>query len=288
MRNQIISIASILLTGLTTTVTTTALLPLPKAVSQTPAYEIIERDEAYRNSVDVPIWAGRSSAIDFSETGETITYVGIADPSRAVYYTDADLESGQARTIFVRAIKPVHFPNLTTTWITNLSVKTKSTDGQIRLYTFNIVPSRSKTISNGVIIAKKNNTAIELTLVIGSNGEIATLSNIEQGLQVAIDRKYTAPDDPIVFKVQEFLALIRNTTTTIPSAASETGVSLTTLITLGQLGQQPIPYTAPSTSPSSSPSTVPTKPNPTFVPSHYYARPIGNSPSVTEASVLKR
>lgn len=282
---------SILSVGLSTAITTMA-LPLPKAVSQSSAYRAVERDEAYNNTVDVPVWAGRSSAIDFSETEETITYIGIADSSRAVYNTDANLETGQARTIFIRVIKPISFPNLTTTSITNLSVKTRTASGQIRLYTFNLVPSSNKPTSNGVLILKKNSTETEPTLTIGSNGKVATLNDIEQGLQIAIDEKYTAPDDPVVFKVREFLALTRNTTMTISSTASKTGVSLTMLTALGKLGQNhPTRFKAPNTiqrtsypKPSGPP---PTTPSPSVVATQP-ARISDKAPSIVRESVREQ
>jgi hypothetical protein len=96
------------------------------AAAQTPAYKVVGQDAALATTTNVPVWAGRSTAIDFSQTGEIITYIGIADPSRAVYNTDADITTNQARTVFIRVIEPLRFPGATTTLITNLSIKTLS------------------------------------------------------------------------------------------------------------------------------------------------------------------
>jgi len=51
-------------------------------------------------------------------------------PTHFTYATDVPLDSGQATTVFLRKIQPLKFPNLTTTDITNLFVKTKSSDGK--------------------------------------------------------------------------------------------------------------------------------------------------------------
>jgi hypothetical protein len=55
--------------------------------------------------------------------------------------TDAELETGRAKTIFLRVIQPLRFPGATTTPVTNLMVQTVDARGQNRLYTFDIVHS---------------------------------------------------------------------------------------------------------------------------------------------------
>lgn len=223
------------------------------AAAQTPAYKVVGQDAALATTTNVPVWTGRSTAIDFSQTGEIITYIGIADPSRAVYNTDADITTNQARTVFIRVIEPLRFSGATTTLITNLSIKTRAPDGEIQLYTFNLVPSHGTPTSNGISIAPIA-PGVEPTLVIGSN-QVATLSDIERGLEEAIALRYTAPNDPVVFKVREFLALARNTTT-IPKAAKQAGVSLSVITSLGQLGRSLFHLVTPT-----SPQKSPTHPN---------------------------
>lgn len=212
--------------------------------AQTPAYRVVGRDAAFATTTNVPVWAGRSTTIDFSQTGEIITYIGIADPSRAVYNTDADITTNQARTVFIRVIEPLHFPGATTTLITNLSIKTRTPDGEIRLYTFNLVPSQGTPTSNGIAIAPIA-FGVEQTLVIGDK-QVATLDDIQRGLEEAIALRYTTPNDPVVFKVREFLALARNTMT-IPKAAQQAGVSLSVITSLGQLGRSLFQRDTPTT-----------------------------------------
>jgi spore germination protein YaaH len=73
---------------------------VPVVQAQTSAYRLIERDIAVNNKIQVKVTPGRATPISFSQTDETISYILLADPSRLVYTTDADLNSGKATTIF--------------------------------------------------------------------------------------------------------------------------------------------------------------------------------------------
>jgi hypothetical protein len=74
--------------------------------------------------VQVQVAPGRATPISFSQTDETITYILLADTSRLVHSTDAELETGRAKTVFLRVIQPLRFPGATTTPVTNLMVQT--------------------------------------------------------------------------------------------------------------------------------------------------------------------
>lgn len=216
------------------TTTATVLSPL-WTLAQTPALHVIGQEAAVTNTTDVPVWPGRFTAIDFSQTNEIITYILIADPSRTVYNTDAELSSNQAKTVFLKVIKPLRFPGATSTKITNLSIKTRTPDGQQHLYTFNVVPGSGRPTYSGISISAITR-GVEQTWQVGSN-QVATLSDIERGLQMAIAFGYTTTNDPVVLKVREFLALARNTTP-IPKAAASVNLPLSVVSSLGQLGLQ--------------------------------------------------
>ena len=203
--------------------------------AQTPALRVIGQEAAVANTTNVPVWAGRFTAIDFSQTNEIITYILIADPSSTVYNTDALLSSNQAKTVFLKVIKPLRFPGATSTKITNLSIKTLTPDEQQHFYTFNIVPGSGTPTYNGISITP----GVEQTWVVGNN-QVATLSDIERGLEIAIALGYTTTKDPVVFKVREFLALTRNTMP-IPKAAQSVHLPLSVISSLGQLGLEKSP-----------------------------------------------
>jgi hypothetical protein len=230
-----------------TTVTTTLLLsvlsadgiiaqsispPAPLPPHQTPAYQLIGRDVAAQSAVEVQVAPGRTTTIDFSQTDEAINYVLIADPSRVVYKTNAELESGQAKTLFLRTIQELNFPGTTRTQITNLSVQTVDSTGQQRLYNFDIVPVATTSRYTGVSIV--NAVAGRQTLIVNGN-RTATLSDIETGLRIAIQRGYTDRNDPVVVEVQQLLTLVRNDNVTIQNAAVTVDVSLAVILELARI-----------------------------------------------------
>lgn len=188
-------------------------------------------------SINVQVWSGRATAIDFSDVNEKITQIFLADPSRFTYATDTPLSNGQATTVFVRRIKPLKFPNLTTANVTNLFVKTKTSAGNLKLYTFNIQPGENQpqysTLNMALIGASQLNNR---TLEVG-NGLLATLGDIERGLVASIRLGYAQADDPVISKVREFLATARNTSNkSLVEIAQNSNLSLRVLTELGLLG----------------------------------------------------
>jgi hypothetical protein len=182
-------------------------------------------------AIEIKVGTGRGTAIDFSEVNERITQIFLADPSNFTYSTDTPLENGLSTTLFLRQIQPLKFPNLTTANITNLFIKTKTSDGKIHLYTFNLKKSNSPPNYSGIAISNE-----EPTLQVGSFRK-ATINDIERGLVSAIHQGYTPPSDPVVTKVREFIALARNTNDkSLVEVAQNTKVSLLLLTKLGVLG----------------------------------------------------
>lgn len=232
-------------------VTSTVLGTVTVGQAQTPALRIVGRDVATNTATNLQVWPGRASVIDFTQTDEVIAYIRLADPSKAVFNTDAELKTNLARMIFVQPIQPLRFPGATTTPITNLFVKTRSSKGVERLYTFNIVHSSGQPTNNGIAISTTTPGREQSILVANTT---VSLSDIERGLEVAIIRGYTAPNDPVVFKVREFLALARNGTA-ITRAAERSNLSISIVISLGQLGlSQELLFGTPK-------SNTPTQPN---------------------------
>jgi hypothetical protein len=88
--------------------------------SRVTGYQTVGRDIAINSAIDILVYPGRASAIDFSSTDEALAYVLIADPSKVVFSTDAQLASGRAKTVFLRPIQALNFPGATTATITNL------------------------------------------------------------------------------------------------------------------------------------------------------------------------
>ncbi len=186
-------------------------------------------------AINVQVWAGRATAIDFSRVNERITQIFLADPSRFTYATDTATQSGQATTVFLRQIQPLKFTHLTRANVTNLFIKTKTEDGRARLYTFNLLSGENSPKYNGLSIAAGSEQQ-RYTLEVGSFRQ-ATLNDIERGLISAVRRGYTPPSDPVVAKIREFLALARNTSDkSLVEIAQSVNLSLRVLTELGLLG----------------------------------------------------
>jgi hypothetical protein len=208
--------------------------------AQTSAYQVVDRNRATTSAVQVQVAPGRATSISFSQTDETIAYILLADASRVVYSTDAELETGRAKTIFLRVIQPLRFPGATTTPVTNLMVQTVDARGQNRLYTFDIVHSSNPRYvgvqilpairSEGAIVSR---SARSQTSYVGNLN--LTPDRIQTGLSIAIMRGYTLIDDPVVAKVRQLLELMQTENMTASEAAQSVGIPLDVLESLARL-----------------------------------------------------
>ena len=199
--------------------------------AQTSAYQVVDRNRATTSAVQVQVAPGRATSISFSQTDETIAYILLADASRVVYSTDTELETGRAKTIFLRVIQPLRFPGATTTPVTNLMVQTVDARGQNRLYTFDIVHS-----SNPRYVGVQILPAIARSQADPAVGNLnLTLDNIQTGLSIAILRGYTSINDPVVAKVRQLLELMRTENMTASEAAQSVGLPLNLLASLARL-----------------------------------------------------
>ena len=222
-------------------VSNTSVLAIETEPRQGPNYQTITRNMATQTSIDVSVYPGRATVIDFSQTSEAIAFIMLADPSRVVFNTDNPMETGTARTILLRPIQPLEFPGTTKTEITNLVVKTVSDDGKQQLYNFNIIPDRGNPEDLGIYIVDRlpepetENTQEEQFTFQIRGGRTATLQDIEIGLRLAINQNYTDANDKTVFQVKEFLALIRNFDLSLQEALSRSGASLVVLTELAQI-----------------------------------------------------
>ena len=199
--------------------------------AQTSAYRVVDRNRATTSAVQVQVAPGRATSISFSQIDETIAYILLADTSQVVYSTDAELETGRAKTIFLRVIQPLRFPGATTASVTNLMVQTVDARGQNRLYTFDIVHSSDPRYVGVQIlpaIARSQPSPVVNNLSI-------TPDRIQTGLSIAIMRGYTSIDDPVVAKVRQLLELVRAENLTVSEAAQSVGIPLDVLESLARL-----------------------------------------------------
>ena len=216
------------------------LLGMPEAVQAQPhgGLTSLNLHTARQEVTPLSVYPGRTAVIDFSSTNEVIFSIKLGDSSRTVYTTDVDLATGQAKTIYVESIQPLQFPGATTSGLPNLIVKTlQQSTGRQQLYLFNIHHrgNREKPGSNGVsLVSGGASRSSGLTWRVGNR--VATLADIERGLAVALRQGWTAPSDPVVLQVREFLALAYNSGLTLEEAAAKSGVELAIISELAEIG----------------------------------------------------
>jgi hypothetical protein len=202
--------------------------------AQMSAYQVVDRNRSTTSAVQVQVAPGRATSISFSRTDETIAYILLADASQVVYSTDAELETGRAKTIFLRVIQPLRFPGATTTPVTNLMVQTVDARGQNRLYTFDIIHSSSPRYVGVQILP-----AIARSQASPAVGNLnLTPDRIQTGLSIAITRGYTSINDPVVGQVRRLLQLTQTENMTVAEAAYSVGIPFTVIEELGRLSRE--------------------------------------------------
>ncbi len=201
-------------------------------------YLSVPQSEAWHRTVSVEVKGGRATTIDFLPIGETIQDVLLADPSRLTYTTDVgSLKESASSTvkpsaIYLRATEKITFPGLTTSPITNLIVTTVDGQGKKHRYNFEIMRSE-----------QPRYLGVKIVSDFASEGEILDAGKplspwrVQQGVQAAISLGYTASDDPIVGKVQQWVDAVSQGEDPISSARS-LGISIPVLRELARLGEE--------------------------------------------------
>jgi hypothetical protein len=207
------------------------------------SYLELEQQTGAKGASNIPVYPGRISSVDFSSTDEVISYIGLGDSSKIVFNTDLPIESGAAKSIFLRPIQTLKFPGATTTPITNLVVKTMSDDGKSRLYNFNIVHSKGNPANLGIQIVTQTQSGKQgmNASMKTDSGRTVNLNDVQRGLQTSIAKGYTDSNDPIVYKVKRFLVVARNQNLSMIDAANAAGVDLAIINELAMMSFEAIP-----------------------------------------------
>jgi len=113
--------------------------------------------------IDLKVWSGYGLTINFIPTGEIIKQVWLGDPSRFALTSNGSLcqrggsdencGTGGATVLFLRQIKPINFPSLTSSQdgSTVITVITASAEGQ-KHYQFKLTPAKGKPEYTALII----------------------------------------------------------------------------------------------------------------------------------------
>lgn len=210
---------------------------------------ILARDA--RNAVHkLEVGPGQITLIDVPEN-EVVVQTAIGDRSKFVYSLDSEI--GQAQGVLIRQIEELDFPGeLKAVYQTNLLITTQDQWGQTHRYFFDLVPINYSPEFYGInletreqVNAPENNKqgAVLVSNPASPNGQRywntsmgkATVTDIQRGLNIAINRGYTKPDDPIVLKVKNWMAMVQNGSGVI-AALDQQGFDPGVLTVLGELG----------------------------------------------------
>jgi hypothetical protein len=216
----------------------------PVRSGQAPSLSPVNQGQARQYPQSINIFAGRNSAIEFN-TGETIQFIQLSDPSLIVFNTNAPVESGQANVILLRVIQPLNFPGVVRSLSPNLTV---TTDSGTYFFDLRIIyDSQPNTVASGVAIVPGNtvSTLSNRQTVIDTSIGRGTADHIRRGLFVAIEKGYTPWNDPIVERVETAVVLMRQGTplTEIANTLSDSSLPqvLEALAELGLQNPDPTP-----------------------------------------------
>jgi hypothetical protein len=175
----------------------------------------------------------------FLKTGEKITKAWLDDPTQIAL--DFDKRPPAATLVHLRNISGLSFPGLrrAPNRTTLLSILTDAGT----LYQFQLKPSEGLPRYTTMAI---QNGGYQSQMVDISATQRGSLEDVERGLQIAQARKLLVANGAMASKVMSFTALVRNGKT-IPSAASEAGVSLSVITKLAEMGQRPQKSLSPPT-----------------------------------------
>jgi hypothetical protein len=207
------------------------------ALADPPRESVLRLSEAqaYREPTSVSLFPGRSVVIDF-RNGEMISFVQVSDPTYVLFQTNAEMESGHAKTVVLRLSDGIRFEHLTQSDRPNLIVTTTLPDGTLHTYSFDLQ------INSGQPVAGRdfNGIAIVPSTELGDGNTIqtslgaATLEDLAEGLRLSLRRGYTSIDDPIVAQIQELLARSRNGESLIELTRTQQ-ISMRLLTALGEI-----------------------------------------------------
>ncbi|NDJ26138.1 hypothetical protein GS682_32105 [Nostoc sp. B(2019)] len=211
--------------------------------------------------IELKVSKGYGLTLDFMATGETIKQVWIGDPSRFTFTSNGNLcskgddqncEGGKATVLFIRQIKPIAFPNMTSsgdgsTQITILTnqkqyqFKLVATGGQPSYTSLVIKPESEKPQPRlrNIPLSPVPNDTPQLTTVsrtakpVGTSLQRNDANALAYGLLIAKHQGQIRQSSPKWNQIQTAIALLRQG----KSRADSARISGTTISVIEQLIQ---------------------------------------------------
>lgn len=204
------------------------------------------------NGATVTVWSGSGTNIDFTRTTETIERAWLDDPSQITIDFDGALCNRQssnasnsgsscqhsgASIVHLRRINEIKFPNLPASNQTLLTVVTRSDTGR-KTYLFPVTYGSGKPQYANLIVLPEGGINSANAIVPGiqlPDGRTANWNDVDRGLQQALIRRLIRPNSPVVARVSEFLARVRNGSS-MSQAIQDAHVSLALISKLAEMG----------------------------------------------------
>jgi hypothetical protein len=189
---------------------------------------------AQTKPIHINVISGKTTAINFHNE-RIISYLILSDRSTLVYSLNAPPESGQARSIFLRQIKPLDFPGETTSNTPNLFVVVLNEDGNQEQYEF-IIDNTQRYETEINIVPEERKAKPKLANVINTELGAATPEDIRIGLKYNLRKGHLSPEDPLVLDINEAIAITLNENKTLLTLAKELDIPLSVLSEIGKTG----------------------------------------------------
>lgn len=215
--------------------TTTSYIPRVRAVEVPVKYDRISTTEAVTGAIPLTLYLGKIISLDFSESGEYITFIASSDRSQFVHNTDLPVNSGEAQSVYLLPIKELNFEGAYQTSHPNIIVKTINSSGQSKQYNFLVNFSSGIMTSAGIkIVNSTKKDSLDSNKIRVSAGQTIDADAIERGLRIAIVKQFIKTEDSVVNKVRNFVFMLRNGNT-VNDAITYTGVNPSVVESLGEM-----------------------------------------------------
>ncbi|MCF2151951.1 hypothetical protein IQ276_037210 [Desmonostoc muscorum LEGE 12446] len=164
------------------------------------------------NSLELKVWKGYGLTINFMSTGEIIKQVWIGDPTRFAFTSNGNLcpkgsdepdcAVGQATVLFLRQIKPINFPALTSSKDGSTQIIVLTNQKQ---YQFKLIPATGEPSYTSLMIKPDEKKPKPL------------LVSREPTQSTGI--KKTAPSEEVIVPEPQNVVIVRSTSRSVPSGS---------------------------------------------------------------------
>ena len=201
----------------------------------------IKADLAREKLITVNVERGQPSPIIF-RNGEIIDAIKLGDMSKNVFSLNAPVESGKATTINITQSEGIDIPLATTAKLPIIDVETIDSNGVRQYYSFelhNNSADRSKFFiePEAELKSEPELEAESVITTIATSYGLATPEDVKRGLELRIKERKIDPNNEIIMKIREYIALTQNGIAAI-EAISSTRVQMSVIQKLAELGQE--------------------------------------------------